>query len=146
MLPPPVYPPIPHPPRPPRRAARLAVALCVAGAALSWTLVIAAVLGDWGGSGGSGAAPASTPSPAAQEDASPAPTEDTASLDRRKLTEVSVLLAWNSSSESEKDSMCAGIIVYGPDWVADQLRIGAGNENLDWDYAAELLDDECASR
>ncbi|MEU7341783.1 hypothetical protein [Streptomyces sp. NPDC007074] len=67
---------------------------------------------------------------------------------RHALTKLSVTLAWQGFAESRKDMMCAGIDLYGRHWAAEQMAAGsrAGEAQLDWDYAAELVGNKCAER
>ncbi|MFJ4926603.1 hypothetical protein [Streptomyces sp. NPDC088736] len=77
------------------------------------------------------------------------PTVDaTPTSSRHALTKLSVTLAWQGFAESRKDMMCAGIDLYGRHWAAEQMAAGsrAGEAQLDWDYAAELVGNKCAER
>jgi hypothetical protein len=91
---------------------------------------------------GSATADRTHAAPAVEGDANtPAP-------NRRELTETSINITWDSSTETDKDSMCDGIILFGPEWAADQMRDGAGSDAslLDWDYAAQLIEGKCDAR
>jgi hypothetical protein len=68
----------------------------------------------------------------------PAPDED--------MTQLVVDLSWQQQTEDDRDAMCLGLAVYGTDWGADQMRLGAGDESVDWDRAAELVAQKCAER
>ena len=57
-----------------------------------------------------------------------------------------VELSWAQQTEDDRDAMCLGISLYGTDWAADQMRSGAGDESVDWDRAAELVEQKCAER
>jgi ABC-type Fe3+-hydroxamate transport system substrate-binding protein len=73
------------------------------------------------------------------ETAAPAPTDD-------DMTQTVVDLSWAQQTEADKDAMCFGLALYGTDWGAEQMRIGAGNESVDWDRAAVLVEAKCALR
>jgi hypothetical protein len=62
------------------------------------------------------------------------------------MTQAIVDLSWAQQTESDKDAMCFGLALYGTDWGAEQMRIGAGNESVDWDRAAVLVEAKCAQR
>lgn len=55
-------------------------------------------------------------------------------------------IAWAQTSESDKDTLCAGITVYGTQWAADQMRQGAGDESVDWEQAAVIVQQKCEQR
>ncbi|MEY2247969.1 hypothetical protein AB8A21_34400 [Streptomyces sp. BF23-18] len=79
------------------------------------------------------------------------PADDaTPSLSQRTLTELSVGVAWEGFSESRKSVMCSGVDLYGKDWAAEQMEAGSransDSADLDWDYAAEIVEDKCAAR
>ncbi|WP_329376239.1 hypothetical protein [Streptomyces sp. NBC_01483] len=42
--------------------------------------------------------------------------------------------------------MCDGIALLGTDWAAEQIRQGAGDDSLDWDRAAVLIEGKCETR
>jgi len=62
------------------------------------------------------------------------------------ITDLVVDMTWGQQTEADKDSMCLGIGVYGPEWAAEQMRAGAGDESVDWDRSAELVAEKCADR
>ena len=62
------------------------------------------------------------------------------------MTQLVVDISWGQQSEDDKDAMCLGIGVYGTDWAADQMATGAGDDSVDWDRAAELVEQKCAER
>lgn len=62
------------------------------------------------------------------------------------MTQLVVNLSWEQQTEDDRDAMCLGISLYGTDWAADQMRSGAGDESVDWDRAAELVEQKCAER
>ncbi|MFF7949113.1 hypothetical protein [Streptomyces griseorubiginosus] len=75
-----------------------------------------------------------------------APTPDpTPTLDD-DMTQLVVDLSWEQQTEDDKDAMCQGIALYGPDWAAEQMQQGAGDSVVDWDRAAELVEQKCAAR
>jgi hypothetical protein len=74
-------------------------------------------------------------------DATPDPTP--ASDD---MTQLVVDISWGQQSEDDKDAMCLGIGVYGPGWAAEQMQAGAGDDSVDWQRAAELVEQKCADR
>jgi hypothetical protein len=61
-------------------------------------------------------------------------------------TTLVVDITWARTSESDKDSICAGISAFGTRWAADQMRQGAGTDSVDWDRAAVLVQQKCAQR
>jgi hypothetical protein len=82
-------------------------------------------------------------------DPTPAPKPaaiDTTTSSSDDMTQAIVDLSWAQQTESDKDAMCFGLALYGTDWGAKQMRIGAGNESVDWDKAAQLVDAKCAQR
>ncbi|MFF7550916.1 hypothetical protein ACFZCU_46040 [Streptomyces canus] len=62
------------------------------------------------------------------------------------MTQLVVDISWGQQSEDDKDAMCLGIGVYGTDWAAEQMQAGAGDDSVDWDRAAELVEQKCADR
>jgi uncharacterized protein involved in copper resistance len=62
------------------------------------------------------------------------------------MTQTVVDLSWDQQTEADKNAMCGGIAMFGADWAAEQMRIGAGNESVDWDRAAVLVEAKCAQR
>ncbi|MFE3031551.1 hypothetical protein ACFXKY_07870 [Streptomyces canus] len=62
------------------------------------------------------------------------------------MTQLVVDLSWEQQTEDDKDAMCQGITLYGPDWAAEQMQAGAGDSSVDWDRAAELVEQKCADR
>lgn len=73
------------------------------------------------------------------ETTDPAPAPD-------DMTQTIVDLSWAQQTEDDKDAMCFGLALYGTDWGAEQMRIGAGDESVDWDRAAQLVEVKCAQR
>jgi hypothetical protein len=69
----------------------------------------------------------------------PAPTDD-------DMTQLVVDMSWDQQTEADKNAMCGGIAMFGTAWAAEQMRIGAGNESVDWDRAAVLVEAKCAQR
>lgn len=92
-------------------------------------------------------APAATPTktvtaePAIEGDTAPPP----ASADD-DMTQAVVDLTWDQTSEADKNSMCSGIDLFGTEWAADQLRDGGGDDSLDWDRAAVIIEGKCQQR
>jgi hypothetical protein len=62
------------------------------------------------------------------------------------MTQTVVDLSWDQQTEADKDAMCFGLALYGTDWGAEQMRIGAGDDSVDWDQAAQLVEAKCAQR
>jgi hypothetical protein len=62
------------------------------------------------------------------------------------MTQTIVDLSWDQQTEADKNAMCGGIAMFGTRWAAEQMRIGAGNESVDWDRAAVLVEAKCAQR
>lgn len=89
---------------------------------------------------GSSQIPVATPLPAN----TPTPVVDvTADSD---TTAAIVDIVWADTSETERDSLCDGIALFGVDWAAQQLRDGAGDDSLDWELAAQLVAGKCDER
>ncbi len=75
-----------------------------------------------------------------------APTPDpTPTLDD-DMTQLVVDLSWEQQTEDDRDAMCLGIAVGGPEWAADQMRQSAGDSVVDWDQAAVLVEQKCNER
>ncbi|MDX3759318.1 hypothetical protein [Streptomyces sp. AK02-04a] len=72
-------------------------------------------------------------------DPAPAPASD-------DTTQAIVDYSWAQQTEDDKDAMCFGLALYGTSWGAKQMRIGAGDESVDWDRAAVLVQQKCAQR
>jgi hypothetical protein len=71
----------------------------------------------------------------------------TAGLDSGTVTELSIGIAWEQYSESDKDLMCSGIDAFGTDWAAREMRKGGSTDSgIDWDYAAQLVEEKCTAR
>lgn len=71
----------------------------------------------------------------------------TPTLSPDDITDAAIDAAWAQQTEDDKDAMCLGITLGGPDWAAQQLADGGGNSaGLDWDRAAELIQAKCADR
>lgn len=68
--------------------------------------------------------------------------EKTPGLSKREITKLSVNMVWDGYDETQRDGLCLGIDLNGPDWFADQLQ----SDNIDPDYAGELVADKCESR
>ena len=86
--------------------------------------------------------------PAATQTVTVRPTPEptpTLSLDD-DMTALVVDISWGQQSEDDKDAMCLGIGVYGPEWAAEQMAAGAGDDSVDWQRAAELVEQKCADR
>jgi len=74
------------------------------------------------------------------ETTDPAPTAD-------DMTQTVVDLSWAQQTEADKNAMCNGLALVGTKWGADQMRAGAGgDDSLDWDRAAVLVEAKCAQR
>lgn len=72
---------------------------------------------------------------------------DTPGLGQRDITEVAMRMTWDGTSETDRDNMCAGVDLFGTEWAAEQLQSGGGTDaELDWQYAAELIQIECDAR
>ncbi|MFE9003150.1 hypothetical protein ACFYOY_13555 [Streptomyces sp. NPDC007875] len=83
--------------------------------------------------------PVATPQPATT-----APVVDvTADSD---TTAAIVDIVWADTAESDRDALCDGIAMFGVDWAAQQLAEGAGDDSLDWDMAAQLVEGKCDER
>ncbi|MFB8772112.1 hypothetical protein [Streptomyces broussonetiae] len=81
-----------------------------------------------------------TSTSAPPEPASPTPTS--AGLSERDITRLSVDMVWDGYTEPQRDVLCAGVEANGPGWFADQLE----SDNLDRDYAGQLVEEKCAAR
>lgn len=78
-------------------------------------------------------------------------TEDTATTEAapatsQDMTRLVVDLSWTQQTEDDRDAMCLGISLYGTGWAAEQMRAGAGDESVDWERGAELVEQKCAER
>lgn len=62
------------------------------------------------------------------------------------MTQLVVDLSWAQQSEDDRDAMCLGITLYGTNWAADQMHAGAGDNSVDWERAAQLVEQKCAAR
>jgi hypothetical protein len=113
--------------------ARHALAAICAAAVLALTACTSAGSSD---SGDSSDNPATT---TVIETTPAAPTDD-------DMTQLVVDMSWDQQTEADKNAMCGGIAMFGADWAAEQMRVGAGNESVDWDRAAELVEVKCAQR
>lgn len=93
---------------------------------------------------GTGTPPAPSPAPAAPastvDDVTPEP------VDTEDQTALIVDITWEGTSESDRDVLCAGIAAFGTRWAADRMRDGAGDESVDWDRAAVLVQQKCEQR
>lgn len=74
----------------------------------------------------------------------PDPTEAPTLTD--DMTQLVVDISWEQQTEDDKDAMCMGIGLYGPGWAAEQMQAGAGDSSVDWQRAAELVEQKCAER
>lgn len=67
--------------------------------------------------------------------------------EQRNITELAVRMTWDATPDTQREVMCSGIDMFGHDWAVENLRDGAGTDTeLDWDYAAELIQTECDKR
>ncbi|MET7287150.1 hypothetical protein [Streptomyces sp. NPDC005573] len=80
--------------------------------------------------------------PPAHAPAAQAPTPADTTMDKHALTRLSVGVVWDSYTSEQRDSLCLGVDVYGTDWFARQMH----SDNLDPDYAAQLVKAKCAAR
>jgi hypothetical protein len=63
------------------------------------------------------------------------------------MTQTVVDLSWDQQTEADKNAMCGGIAMFGADWAAEQMQLGAGADTgIDWDRAAQLVEVKCAQR
>lgn len=92
--------------------------------------------------------PAPTTPDRAPADSEPATdADDIPALGQDDITEVAVRMTWDGTSEADRDAMCAGLDMFGHQWAVDQLRNGGGTDaDLNWNYAAELIQTECDQR
>jgi hypothetical protein len=72
-------------------------------------------------------------------------TDDTPTADSTTdETALIIDLAWAGRSDTDKRNMCAGIALFGTEWAADKMRDGAGgDDSIDWDRAAVLVQAKC---
>ncbi|MBQ0974548.1 hypothetical protein KBZ00_25970 [Streptomyces sp. RK31] len=108
---------------------------CLPALALVVLIIIIGSLADNDGDDPADAKASPTPATSKSSPATPG-------LDKRQITEVTVDMVWDSYSETRRNLLCAGIEVNGPDWFADQMQ----SDNIDPDYAAELVSEKCESR
>jgi hypothetical protein len=62
------------------------------------------------------------------------------------MTQLVVDISWSQQTETDKDAMCFGLALQGPEWAAEQMATGAGDDSVDWDRAAELVQQKCDER
>lgn len=86
------------------------------------------------------------PTPAAPATATVEPAPTLTPDDTNDMTQIIVDITWDETSEADRNSMCDGIDLFGPEWAADEMEDGAGDESVDWDRAAELVETKCAQR
>ncbi|WP_020116797.1 hypothetical protein [Streptomyces canus] len=84
------------------------------------------------------------PDPTVTVTSQPDPVEQPTLTD--DMTELVVDLSWEQQTKDDKDAMCLGIAVGGPEWAAEQMQQGAGDSSVDWNRAAELVEQKCAER
>jgi hypothetical protein len=71
-------------------------------------------------------------------------TDDDTATDETALI---IDLTWATTSETDKDNMCAGIALFGTEWAANKMREGAdGDDSIDWERAAVLVEEKCETR
>ncbi|MEV0981891.1 hypothetical protein [Streptomyces sp. NPDC049915] len=108
-------------------------------------IVIGSTLGD-GGDGKSDSISADSPTASASAkvvEPTATPSEpDGPGISKRRLTEITVDLVWDKYTEEKREALCLGVEAYGAQWLADQLK----SENLDHDYAGQLMQRKCESR
>lgn len=80
-----------------------------------------------------------SPTPAASN---PTPANNTPGLGKRQITELTVDMVWDSYNETRRDLFCLSLEVDGPESYADGLK----SDNIDPDYAAELMTEKCEFR
>ena len=68
------------------------------------------------------------------------------SSDRAELTEGALDDSWSAASEADKDALCEGLRMFGTAWVAQQMRENESDEDVDWNYAALLIEEKCEAR
>lgn len=86
------------------------------------------------------------PDTPAVEDTVTTVTTEAAPATAEDMTQLVVDLSWQQQTEDDRDAMCIGITLYGTGWAADQMHAGAGDESVDWERAAELVEQKCAER
>lgn len=72
--------------------------------------------------------------------------EPTPGLTPDDMTDLVVDLTWQQQTEDDKDAMCLGLAAYGTEWGAEQMRLGARDESVDWERAAVLVEQKCTER
>jgi len=89
-------------------------------------------------------APAATSAKPTTKPAKPAAPAKTTTpgLSKRDITKLSVDMVWNNYSNARRDLLCIGIEVNGPGWFADQMT----SDNVDREYAGQLVEEKCANR
>ncbi|MGW5409011.1 hypothetical protein [Streptomyces spiralis] len=128
------------PPQPPqKRSTRKTIGLGCAGIAALCVAIIA--VGAAAGDKDDGAGAKHSASHSAGTRRAPTPKATDTALSKREVTRLSVGVVWDSYSEKERDALCLGVDLYGTDWLAKQMH----SDNLDPDYAAELVADRCAT-
>lgn len=74
---------------------------------------------------------------------------DVTTAESRELTQQLFQITWNAAPEDQKDAMCEGIQMFGTGFAARQMQRGGDTtygDDIDWDYTAELMGEECAKR
>ena len=66
------------------------------------------------------------------------------------ITDAAMELTWEQAPEEQRDTLCQGIDMFGTDWAARQLQSGgdtvSGDDVIDWDRAAQILETKCDQR
>jgi hypothetical protein len=78
------------------------------------------------------------------EDPTDEPTPETTFGD--DFTKLVVDVVWEDMTQEDQDAMCLGIEVFGVEWAADEMRDSGEDQDIDWDLAAEVIEDKCAER
>jgi hypothetical protein len=140
---PPLYPP-PPPPPPPKRNTPLIVIACVLGGVF-WATVFASVMDDDDTETKRETVSITAPATDVEtEDPTEDPTSDAALGD--DFTRIIVDTVWEDMTQEDQDSMCLGIEVFGVEWAADEMRGSGDDPDIDWDLAAEIIEEKCDER
>lgn len=144
--PPPHYQPLPRP-KPKFTDSRGFKFGCLPAIIIVWAVIITSVLTSGNDdktndqTAGRPSSASSAPETADRDKPSPSASKS-AGLDERRITELSVGMVWDSYDEPERDLLCLGVEANGRGWFADQLE----SDNLDREYAGQLVEEKCASR
>lgn len=87
------------------------------------------------------------PTPYASPSYEPAPETTEPEADVTVDTRAIAKIVWDDAPEADKDAMCFGAEAGGHEFIVGLLKDGGNNnEAIDWDVAADYIEEECAKR